>query len=150
MKKKISIVSGGFDPIHEGHVSLIEEASKFSDILIIALNSDDWLKRKKGKAFMSFFQRKIVLESVRYVDYVIGFDDADNSASHAIEKVRDTYPDAIIYFCNGGDRTNTNVPEIEICKKLDVKMLFNVGGGKIQSSSYMLKEWVKETENNNK
>ncbi|MBD3230005.1 MAG: adenylyltransferase/cytidyltransferase family protein [Candidatus Lokiarchaeota archaeon] len=143
MPKKISLVSGGFDPVHEGHISLLQESSRFSDILIVALNSDSWLKRKKGQPFMTFFSRKIVLESIKYVDYVIGFDDSDGSASHAIEKVRDTYPDAIIYFCNGGDRTGENTPETEACRKYDVRMVFNVGGGKIQSSSDMLKKWTR-------
>lgn len=143
LPKKISIVSGGFDPIHEGHISLLQESSRFSDILIVALNSDSWLKRKKGKPFMTFFSRKIVLESIKYVDYVIGFDDSDDSASHAIEKVRDTYPNATIYFCNGGDRTGENIPETQTCKKYEVIMVFNVGGGKIQSSSNMLKEWIR-------
>ena len=74
---KISVVSGGFDPIHSGHISYINAAKKYGDYLIVALNSDDWLVAKKGKAFMPFEERKAILENLKNVDDVIGFEDDD-------------------------------------------------------------------------
>lgn len=122
------MVSGGFDPIHPGHVRMIRESSLRGDV-IVALNSDEWLKRKKGYVFMSFAQRKEVLESIVGVNRVVSFNDEDETAIEAIVR---HVPD---YFANGGDRTNENTPEEAICRKLGVTMLWNVGGGKVASSS---------------
>ena len=94
---KISVVSGGFDPIHSGHISYINSAKKYGDYLIIALNSDDWLITKKGKAFMPFDERKAILENLKSVDEVIGFTDDDKgSAMNALNKIKGKYPDAKI------------------------------------------------------
>ena len=110
---KIVIVSGGFDPIHSGHISYLKDAKNFGDKLIVALNSDEWLENKKGKFFMPFSERKIILENINYVDEVIDFeDDQQGSAINAIEKVKSLYPNDQILFANGGDRDKTNIPEM--------------------------------------
>ena len=142
---KISVVSGGFDPIHSGHISYINAAKKYGDYLIIALNSDDWLIAKKGKAFMAFEERKIILENLTNVDEVLDFEDDDKgSAMNALYKIKDKYPDAKITFCNGGDRGKDNIPEMEV---EGINFAFSVGGDdKKNSSSKILKEWQYESE----
>ena len=142
---RISVVSGGFDPIHSGHISYINAAKKYGDYLIVALNSDEWLKEKKGKAFMSFEERKSILENLKNVDEVIGFDDDDKgSAMKALLKAKNKYPEAQITFCNGGDRGKDNIPEMEV---EGINFQFSVGGDdKKNSSSWILKEWQYESE----
>ncbi|MDR3113106.1 MAG: adenylyltransferase/cytidyltransferase family protein [Endomicrobium sp.] len=136
------LVSGGFDPIHEGHISLIKAAAQKSDGVIILLNSDDWLIRKKGKNFLSAKSRKIICENIKNVVEVLEFDDADNSACDGIIKARKKYPDAVLVFANGGDRTKDNIPEIPVCKEQNVILEFGVGGtDKTNSSSQILKNW---------
>jgi D-beta-D-heptose 7-phosphate kinase/D-beta-D-heptose 1-phosphate adenosyltransferase len=136
------LVSGGFDPVHEGHISLIKAAAQKSDGVIILLNSDDWLIRKKGKNFMSAKSRKIICESIKNVVEVLEFDDKDNSACDGIIKARKKYPDAVLVFANGGDRTKDNIPEIPVCKEQNVILEFGVGGtDKANSSSWILKNW---------
>ena len=142
---KITVVSGGFDPIHSGHISYINAAKKYGEYLIIALNSDEWLVAKKGKAFMPFMERKAILENLKSVDEVIDFaDDDKGSAMNALHKVKDKYPDAKITFCNGGDRGKDNIPEMEV---EGINFEFSVGGDdKKNSSSWILKEWQYESE----
>ena len=142
---KIVIVSGGFDPIHSGHISYLKDAKNFGDKLIVALNSDEWLENKKGKFFMPFSERKIILENINYVDEVIDFeDDQQGSAINAIEKVKSLYPNDQILFANGGDRDKTNIPEMIV---KDIKFEFGVGGDdKKNSSSWILKNWLGEAE----
>jgi len=142
---RISVVSGGFDPIHSGHISYINAAKKYGDYLIIALNSDEWLKEKKGKAFMPFEERKSILENLKNVDEVIGFTDDDKgSAMNALIKVKNKYPEAQITFCNGGDRRKGNIPEMEV---KGVIFEFSVGGDdKKNSSSWILKKWQYDSE----
>ena len=136
---KVVIVSGGFDPIHSGHLSYINNAKKIGDYLVVALNSDEWLKNKKGKPFLPFEERKLILENLKAVDLVIDFDDDEfGSASEGIKKVQNLFPDDKIIFCNGGDRGKGNTPEMDTCRKLDVTMLWGIGGGKIQSSSWLI------------
>ena len=138
-RKSVIILSGGFDPVHKGHIRMFREASKLGANVIIGLNSDEWLTRKKGKPFMNFNERKEILEAFRYINQVIPFDDSDDSACDLIEKVDDMYDtDQKIYFANGGDRGKGNVPELDTCKNLNVVMLWGVGGGKIQSSSWLI------------
>lgn len=136
------IVSGGFDPIHEGHVEMIKASARDSDGVIVLLNSDEWLCRKKGKNFQSFATRKAILENLKGVVEVLGFDDADGSASRGIELVRQRYPDDVLVFANGGDRGKDNIPEIPTCRKCDVGLMFGVGGvEKVNSSSKLLAKW---------
>jgi D-beta-D-heptose 7-phosphate kinase/D-beta-D-heptose 1-phosphate adenosyltransferase len=136
------IVSGGFDPIHEGHISLIKDAGSRGDGVIVLLNSDAWLCRKKGKNFMKFTTRMAICENLKNVIDVVGFDDGDNSACDGIRKVREKYPSDQLVFANGGDRTAGNIPEVETCNACNVMVEFEVGGeNKINSSSSILKNW---------
>jgi len=131
MAKNI-VVSGGFDPIHIGHVRMILEASHEGDVIVIA-NSDEWLERKKGYTFMPWEERAEIIRSIRGVADVVRVDDSDNSVCEAIKRLHTSGKCAI--FANGGDRTDTNTPEKKLCEELGIKMLWNIGGGKIQSSS---------------
>ena len=137
---KIIVISGGFDPVHSGHISYIKSAEKLGDKLVIALNSDSWLKNKKGKFFMPFSERKKILENINGVNEVINFkDDEQGSAIHALEKIKTIYPNDEIIFANGGDRTKENIPEMSLS---DIKFVFGVGGeDKKNSSSWILKNW---------
>ena len=129
--KRIAL-SGGFDPIHSGHIRMIQEASQFGDVIII-LNSDEWLMRKKGYIFMTWRERAEILSSIKGVKRVIPVDDLDNTVCKALEELQ---PD---YFGNGGDRTDKNTPEKEVCERLEIEMIWNLGGGKIQSSSDLVR-----------
>ena len=142
---KISVVSGGFDPIHSGHISYINAAKKYGDYLIIALNSDEWLKQKKGKEFMPFVERKAILENIKNVDEVLSFeDDKAGSCINALEKIKAKFPDDEIIFCNGGDRGKENIPEMSV---KDITFEFSVGGDdKRNSSSWILKNWKYDNE----
>jgi cytidyltransferase-like protein len=128
MKRKLIAVSGGFDPIHKGHVRMIREAAKHGDVVVI-LNSDDWLMRKKDYKFMDFSERSYIAGSIKGVIMTSGVDDSDGTVCEALRRIK---PDA---FANGGDRYDTNTPEMEVCKELGIEMLWNIGGGKEQSSS---------------
>ena len=129
--KKVVAVSGGFDPMHIGHVRMIQNAAKIGDVLVI-VNSDEWLMRKKGYVFMPFKERVEILSSVKGVTSVVHVDDADNTVCEALKRCK---PD---YFANGGDRKEKNTPEMSVCESLDIEMLWNMGGGKIQSSSWLV------------
>jgi cytidyltransferase-like protein len=140
-KKKVVLVTGGFDPIHSGHILYFQAAKRLGDILVVGVNSDDWLVRKKGKAFLPFAERAAIVDAIRGVDYVIDFDDTDGSAKDAIKRVRTHFPDVQIVFANGGDRTKTNIPEMDVEDK-DIIFLFGVGGEeKKNSSSWILRKW---------
>ena len=130
---KIVVVSGGFDPIHSGHIAYFKDAKALGDKLIVALNSDDWLVSKKGKFFMPFEERKAILENLSPVDHVINFDD-DNigSATNALIKVKNMYPNDSIAFANGGDRNQSNIPEMSV---QGIEFLFSVGGDDKKNSS---------------
>ena len=138
---KVSIVSGGFDPVHSGHINLMLAAKELGDQLIVLLNSDEWLSRKKGRPFMNFFERKMVLENLWFVDYVLDFDDSDNSAVDGLEKVVSMYKQKDdLYFCNGGDRNSLDdIPEKGVP---GIQLKFGVGGDtKINSSSKLVNEY---------
>ena len=138
--KNVIILSGGFDPVHKGHIRMFREAANLGHQVIVGLNSDEWLTRKKGKPFMKWEERAEILESCKFINQVLPFDDSDETANDIIKQVAKTYKDKDykIYFANGGDRKLGNVPEFDNCRELGVVMLWNFGGGKIQSSSWLI------------
>ena len=130
-------VSGGFDPLHVGHIKMIRAAKNFvsgslTPRLVVILNSDSWLMRKKGYIFMPFDERKEILLSNRNVNGVAWVNDEDNTVCEALQRIR---PD---HFANGGDRTDENTPEMDLCLKYGIGLVFNIGGGKVQSSSELV------------
>ena len=125
-------VSGGFDPVHVGHVRMILEAAEVGDVIVIA-NSDEWLMRKKGYVFMPWEERAEILGSIRGVLKVITVDDSDGTVCEALRREKPTF------FANGGDRKTDNTPEMDVCSELGIGLLWEVGGGKIQSSSELVK-----------
>jgi len=142
---KIVVVSGGFDPLHSGHIAYFKSAREYGDRLIVALNSDSWLINKKKKFFLPFEERKIILENLSLIDEVVAFDDDDKgSCIHALVSIKQEYHNDEIIFCNGGDRTNKNIPEMAL---EGIKFEFGVGGiQKKNSSSWILKDWKFEKE----
>ena len=141
----IVLVTGGFDPIHSGHITYLQEASRLGKRLVVGLNSDEWLIRKKGKFFLPFEERKSVLDSIRYVDEVISFNDDDDTANNAIYKlIKQTNK---ITFANGGDRTDKNIPEYKVYGNTPwVQFVFGVGGSdKKNSSSNILNNYVQKS-----
>ncbi len=143
-KKVVVAVSGGFDPIHLGHIRLMERAKKLGDKLIVILNNDNWLVKKKGYFFMDQKERKGVIEALRVVDKVVITSHPKNPKDMSVcKELKKIKPDI---FANGGDRTYKNIPEVPVCKKIGCKMVFNIGdGGKIQSSSWLLSNYLKKT-----
>ena len=146
--KNVIIVSGGFDPVHKGHMRMFREAANLGANVVVGLNSDDWLTRKKGKPFMKWEERAEILESCKFVNQVLPMDDFDDTAKDIIFKVCKLYnnEDFNIYFANGGDRKVGNVPELSTCKRLKVVMLWGIGGGKIQSSSDLTTNWESDND----
>jgi cytidyltransferase-like protein len=141
--KRIVLITGGFDPLHSGHIAYINAARELGDSLIVGVNSDEWLRRKKRQEFMPWEERATIIAALHYVDRVINFDDSDNSAKDAIKKVRAIHPAAQIVFANGGDRTKENIPEMDLLEEmLHLDFVFGVGGeDKKNSSSWILQEW---------
>ena len=134
------IATGGFDPIHSGHIHYLTDAKKLGDKLIVGVNSDEWLKRKKGAAFMPLWERSLIIQNLKMVDMVISFDDSDETANDAIWRVKQMFPQRKkIVFVNGGDRNQHNTPEMIWD---DVEFIFGIGGfDKLNSSSIILKNW---------
>ena len=128
MSNKTIVISGGLDPIHVGHVNMIQAAANLGDVIVV-LNSDDWLKRKKGYVFMPYEERKYLLKQLKGVTEVSAVDDTDGTVCEALRRLK---PDM---FGNGGDRTSENTPEMATCQELGIEMIWNLGGKKIQSSS---------------
>ena len=138
---KIILCTGGYDPLHSGHITYLKAARSLGDMLIVGLNSDEWLERKKGRAFMLWNERLCVVNNLSMVDEVYTFDDEDGSARAFIRQVRAHYPDAELIFANGGDRTADNIPEMDI-QDDNLEFVFGVGGeDKKNSSSWILEEW---------
>ena len=142
-KNNIVLVTGGFDPLHSGHIKLFNEAYKISKKLVIGINSDEWLVRKKGKAFLPFKERMYIINHLNMVYKTISWDDKDNSACGAIEKLLKEFINYNIIFANGGDRKINNTPEIVKFKSnRRVIFKFGVGGNnKENSSSKILEKW---------
>jgi cytidyltransferase-like protein len=139
--KTVVIITGGFDPLHSGHLSYIKAARELGDLLIVGVNSDEWLVRKKGRSFMPCSERAAIVASIHGVEWAWTFDDSDGSAKHVIELARRMMPDAKIIFANGGDRTADNIPEMDI-QDDNLEFVFGVGGtDKANSSSWILEEW---------
>ena len=139
--KTIVLVTGGFDPLHSGHIAYFHAAKQLGDMLVVGVNSDAWLNRKKGRAFMPWDERMNIVKNIKDVDFVLEFNDDDGSAKQAIKLARQTWPDHKIIFANGGDRTDTNIPEMEF-EDRNLEFAFGVGGfDKANSSSWILEEW---------
>lgn len=136
---KLVVITGGFDPLHSGHIEYIRAAKKLGDRLIVGLNSDAWLARKKGQPFMPLGERKTVVGSLKDVDAIMEFNDDDGSAISLLNDLKKSYPYAEIIFANGGDRTKTNIPETVVS---GITFIYGVGGeNKMNSSSWILQEW---------
>jgi len=145
-RRIVVAVSGGFDPVHAGHIQLFEEAKQLGDKLVVILNNDNWLKKKKGFVFITAKERKKIVESIKWVDRVVvsrhGPNPKDMSINKELKKIRPNI------FANGGDRTRNNIPEVAVCNKINCKMVFNVGrDGKVQSSSWLLKKFLEKAKN---
>ena len=141
------LFTGGFDPVHSGHINCMKQAATLGN-LVVAPNSDRWLAKKKGAAFQPLNERVAILENFKFVHSVLtNWDDQDGSAKNAIYDFYNKYGDSAdtLLFANGGDRTpnNVGVGEIETCFSLGILPIFNVGGGKTQSSSSFLQEWTR-------
>ena len=136
------LVTGGFDPIHSGHIQYLKDASKLAPTLVVGLNSDEWLTRKKGKPFMTYNERLSVVSHLEMVDKVIDFNDGDDTACTAIASLLPHY-DKII-FANGGDRSSgASTPEYQYYQHHPkVSFVWGTGGvAKLNSSSWLLGEW---------
>ena len=142
---RVVVVSGGFDPIHSGHIAMFEAAKALGDVLVVAVNSDDWLTRKKGRPFMPVEERANIIKAMSVVDEVVTFNDDDNTACNALERVLGNWPNSEVIFANGGDRGKDNIPEMTV---QDPRLTFEFGVGgndKRNSSSWILKEWSQPT-----
>ncbi len=148
-KNKVCLVTGGFDPVHSGHIEYFKKSKEISDYLVIGLNSDDWLIRKKGYAFIPWEERKNILINMIVVDEVISFNDDDDSACDAILKTLEISDNVV--FANGGDRQKDNIPEIVKFKdRSDIEFVFGVGGSnKMNSSSSIIDNFLKNYQKNN-
>jgi cytidyltransferase-like protein len=138
---KIVLCTGGYDPLHSGHIAYFKAARTLGDRLVVGLNSDEWLTRKKGRPFMPLKERMSIVGNLSVVDEVVVYNDDDGSSCDAIRLVKQRYPEAQIIFANGGDRTKENIPEMVFD---DVEFVFGVGGeDKKNSSSWILEDWKK-------
>ena len=139
--EKVSLVTGGFDPIHSGHIAYFERAKDLSDYLVVGLNTNEWLTRKKGQYFLPWIERADIIRHLDMVDAVVSWDDEDDSACGAIAKCLEISENVI--FCNGGDRIKTNTPEITgYGDDPRVEFKFAIGGeDKMNSSSWILNDY---------
>lgn len=140
MKRIVGLITGGFDPIHGGHIDYIQEAATKCDFLYVGVNSNAWLERKKGYFFQNWGERLRIIKNIKCVDYVLGFDDSDDSACDAINIVKDMEKkkgyDSVVIFMNGGDRNSDNIPEmVKFAGDAQVEFQFGIGGTRKQNSS---------------
>jgi D-beta-D-heptose 7-phosphate kinase/D-beta-D-heptose 1-phosphate adenosyltransferase len=133
MSEKIVVVSGGFDPIHVGHLRMMKEAAEHGKLTVV-INSDAWLKRKKGYVFMPWEERAELISALSCVDKVIEAKDDDRTVCETLKELR---PDI---FANGGDRGVNTTPEAKLCEELGIELIWNIGGGKVRSSSKLVRE----------
>ena len=142
MKTNISLISGGFDPLHSGHMNYFRDAYNYGDIVVL-LNSDNWLIKKKGRPFMPWSERASIVQEIKGVISVLTFDDMEGNAIKGIQKALSYYslPEYSVSWLNGGDRTAETTPEVEWCEDNGVNCIFGVGGTKTQSSSWILQDW---------
>ncbi len=142
-ERPLIAVSGGFDPVHIGHIRMIQDASRYGDVMVI-INSDEWLMRKKGYVFMPYKERVEVMGNIKGVALVTAVNDSDGTVCDALRRHR---PDA---FANGGDRKTENTPEMDVCEELGIQMMWAIGGtNKPQSSSWLVDK-LKEKQNGSK
>ena len=135
---KTIMVSGGFDPVHVGHIRMIREASQWGRVIVI-INSDEWLKRKKGYVFMPYKERAEIIGSIKGVSLIANVNDSDETVCSALRHHR---PNA---FANGGDRKKNNTPEMDVCEELGIQMLWGIGGkDKPQSSSWLVNKAMEQ------
>ena len=147
MKYDVMILSGGFDPVHVGHLRMIQAAAEMADEVVVGVNSDDWLLRKKGYVFMPHTERTEIIQGFDGCAKAVGFDDDDNTASDLLRAVREMHPDKTIAFGNGGDRTSDNIPETPAAEEARIELVWSVGGGKVQSSSTLVADGRKNNPN---
>jgi len=139
----IILISGGFDPLHSGHIAMIKDAGKLGRVVVL-LNSDKWLINKKGKFFLPSKERKEIMLSIKNVIEVINFEDNDKTCIEGIKIALNKYPNNKIKFANGGDRNDKTTPETKFCEKNDIETLWGIGGNyKKNSSSWILEKWSK-------
>jgi len=136
--RKVIITSGYWNPIHIGHINLLREAKKLGDILVVIVNNDEQVKLKNSIDFMSEKERMEIIKAIRYVDEVFLSVDKDKSVCESLKRVAKLFPEAELFFAKGGDRHSGNIPEVDICKELNIKIINGVGGDKVQSSSWLL------------
>jgi len=142
MRRKIVMVSGGFDPVHVGHVRMIREAAEWGQVIVV-INSDEWLKRKKGYVFMPWDQRAEIIGNIKGVSMVTNVDDSDGTVCSALRRHSPTA------FANGGDRKKNNTPEMKVCDELGIQMLWGIGGtDKPQSSSWLVNKAMEQLNGN--
>ena len=139
-QRPLIAVSGGFDPVHIGHIRMIRDASRYGDVMVI-INSDDWLQRKKGYVFMPYEQRAEIMGNIKGVTLVTSVDDSDGTVCQALKRHK---PDA---FANGGDRKTENTPEMDVCEELGIQLMWAVGGNNKPQSSSWLVDKLKENKN---
>jgi len=138
---KYAIISGYFAPLHSGHLDNLIEASKYGKVIVI-VNNDKQLIAKRGKAFIDQKNRKNIMQNIKNVKEAIVAVDKDSTVIETLKLIRKKYPKDTLTFCKGGDRTNGNTPEQDVCKKLNIKVVFNIGGGKTFSSRDFLRDWT--------
>ena len=139
-ERPLIAVSGGFDPVHIGHIRMIRDASRYGDVMVI-INSDDWLQRKKGYVFMPWKERAEIIGNIKGVSLVVAVNDEDGTVCEALRRHT---PDA---FANGGDRKTQNTPEMDVCEELGIQMMWAIGGNDKPQSSSWLVDKLKENQN---